>query len=142
MKRPLIITVMGVVLVLSSIIQIGLGILVLDKRGDTAFLEDAKVSEGHAMWVAIALLVLGVIALALAIGLFKGSRVVRNFIGLGQLAQIAGGIYGAATLSGDDRPTAIGSVGGAVVVLYMLFGTEKAKAYFSKPGSENQPTFH
>ena len=131
MKRPVIVTVMGVLLLLGSLVQLGTGALVIAKHNDADLLSEANISTSHATIIGIVLLVFGLFSFVLAVGLFRGSRGARNLIGLGQLLQIGGGIYAAVKLTGDHRSSAIGSIGGAVVVLYMLFGTEKAKEYFA-----------
>jgi len=132
MKRPIIVTAMGVLLTLSSVLQVALGILVFVKRDDVDFLEEASVSSDHAAAVGFVLIALGLVSLVLAIGLFAGKRIARDLVGLFQLGTIITGLYGAFTLDEAHRPGAVGSVGGAMVILYFLFATEKAKAYFAQ----------
>ena len=66
-----------------------------------------------------------------AIGLLKGSRLSRALVGVMELLQIAAGIYVIVSLDSGHRATAIGNIIGAVIVLYFLFGTAKAKAFFA-----------
>jgi hypothetical protein len=132
MKRPIIVTAMGVLLTLSSVLQVALGILVFVKRDDVDFLEEASVSADHAAVVGVVLIALGLVSLVLAVGLFAGNRIARDLVGLVQVGTIIAGLYGAFTLDEAHRPGAVGSIGGAMVVLYFLFATEKAKAYFAR----------
>ena len=67
-----------------------------------------------------------------AIGLLKGSRLSRDVLGLMELLQIGAGIYTIVSLDSSHRSSAIGNIVGAVVVLYFLFFTAKAKAFFAK----------
>ena len=49
---------------------------------------------------------------------------------LTQLSQVC--IYAIVALDSARKSSGIGSIVGAVIVLYFLFGTEKAKAFFAK----------
>ena len=108
------------------------GGLLLAVRNDAKVLADNDVTTGQVTGLGIGFIVLGVLAILLAVGLLKGSRISRDLIALVQLAHIAGGIYVAAKLSSDQRSSAIGGIGASVVVLFFLFGTDKAKAFFAK----------
>jgi hypothetical protein len=132
MKRPVIVTIMGILLVLAGIGQLGLGGVILANKNDATFLKDADITSSHAQAIAIALLAVGVLSIILAIGLLKGSRLVRDLVGLLQIAQIGVAVYTIAQLDSGKRPSAVGSIVGALIVLYFLFGTDKAKSYFAK----------
>jgi hypothetical protein len=132
MKRPVLVTIIGVLMVLAGIAQLAIGGVVLAKRNDATFLADANVTSSTATGVAIGLLVVGAFSVLLAFGLFKGSRLSRDLIGLLEVAQIAVGVYTLVSLDSSHRGTGIGNIVGALVVLYFLFGTDKAKHYFAK----------
>ena len=133
MKRPLIVTVMGLLLVLVGLGQAVLGAVVLGKHSDVTFLSDTKLdTSSKAVSVGIVLIVIGVLSVLFAIALLKGSRFARAWVGLVQLSSIGYGIYSIVSLKGATRSASIGTIAGALVVLYFLFGTEKAKAYFAK----------
>ncbi len=132
MKRPVIVTFIGVLTILTGIVQGAVGGMLLAVRTDQKVLTDNDVSTGEVTGLGIAFIILGVLAIALAVGLLKGSRISRNLVGLVGVLHIAGGIYVAVTMDAEHRSSAIGGIGGTAVMLFFLFGTEKAKAFFAK----------
>ena len=132
MKRPVLVTVIGVLAVLTGIVQVGFGSIMLGMRNDAKFLADADVTTKQATAYGAVLIGVGVLTVLFAIGLLKGSRLSRDLIGLMELASIAGGIYAIVALDSARKASGAGSIVGAVIVLYFLFGTEKAKAFFAK----------
>ena len=132
MKRPLLVTIIGVLAILTGIAQVGFGSLMLGMRNDAKFLADAEITTNKATIFGGVLIGVGVLTVLFAIGLLKGSRLSRDLIGLMEVAGIAGGIYALVALDSARQASGIGSIVGAVVVLYFLFGTEKAKAFFAK----------
>lgn len=132
MKRPVLVTVIGVLAALGGIAQVVFGALLFGLRNDETFLADANITSSKVTPLAIALIVIGALTVVFAIGLLKGSRLSRDLIGVMEVLQIAGSIYALVSLDASRRPSAIGSIVGAVIVLYFLFGTEKAKAFFAR----------
>lgn len=131
MRRPVLVTVIGVLAVLGGVAQLGFGAVLLSLRNDATFLADANITTDQVMPMAIASMVIGVLTIVFAIGLLKGSRLSRSLVGLMELLQIGAGVYALATLDSGHRATAIGTIVGAVVVLYFLFGTQKSKDFFA-----------
>jgi len=131
MKRPILVTIIGVLAVLSGIAQVVFGGVLLGLRHDATFLADAKMTTGKVTYIAIALFVIGALTVVFALGLLKGSRLSRALIGLMELLSIGTGAYIIVALDASHRASAIGNIVGAVIVLYFLFATEKAKAFFA-----------
>jgi hypothetical protein len=131
MKRPVLVTVIGVLAVLGGVAQVVFGALLFGLRNDATFLADANIESNQVTPLAIALIVIGALTVVFAVGLLKGSRLSRNLVGVMEVLQIAGAVYALVALDAARRPSAIGSIVGALVVLYFLFGTEKAKAFFA-----------
>ena len=132
MKRPLMVTVIGVLAMLTGLAQLGFGGLLIGLRKNAKFLADTSMTTNKVTYFAGALLAVGLLTAVFAIGLLKGSRLSRDVIGLMELCGIAGGVYAVVALDTARRSSGIGSIVGAVVVLYFLFGTDKAKAFFAK----------
>ncbi len=132
MKRPVLVTIIGVLAILGGIAQAAFGGLLFGLRNDATFLADANITSDKVTPIAIAAIVVGVLTVVFAIGLLKGSRLSRDVVGLMELLQIGVGIYVIASLDSSHRATAIGNIVGAVIVLYFLFGTQKAKNFFAK----------
>jgi hypothetical protein len=132
MKRPLLVTIIGILALLGGIAQAVFGAVFLGLRNDATLLADTKLSTSTITALGIACIVVGALTVVFAIGLLRGSRVARAFIGLSELAQLGLGIYAIVALDTARRGSAIGTVIGAVIVLYFLFGTKKAAAFFAK----------
>jgi hypothetical protein len=132
MKRPFLVTVISIVMIVVGLFQTVIGITVLVERNDETFLADADVTSSQATGFGIALLVIGTLSVLLAFGLLRGSRLSRTLIGLVEVSQIASGIYALINLDSTRQASAIGMIVGALIVLYYLFGTDKAKAFFAR----------
>ena len=132
MRRPIVVTIIGVLAIIGGVAQAVFGAVLLTLRNDATFLADANIESSQVTALAIATLVIGVLTVIFAIGLLKGSRVSRMIVGVMEVLQIAGAGYTIAALDSARRGPAIGSIVGAVIVLYFLFGTEKAKRFFAQ----------
>jgi hypothetical protein len=118
--------------VIGGVAQVAFGAILLSLRNDQTFLDDANIESGSATAIAIACLIVGVLTVVFSIGLLKGSRLARALLGVSEVAQAGLGVYGLVALDSARRASSIGSIVGALVVLYFLFGTDKAKAFFAK----------
>jgi hypothetical protein len=132
MKRPVLVTVTSILIFLVGALQTLVGAIVLAKHNDAKFLADANATPSKLQALGIVLVVFGVISLLMAVGLARGSRLARAIVSIGMLGQIASGVYTLVTLKGSNRSTGIGMIVGALIGLYLLFGTEKAKSFFAK----------
>ena len=132
MKRPVLVTIIGILAMLSGVAQVAFGGLLLGLRNDAKFLADANMTTDKVTYIAIALVAIGVLTAVFAVGLLKGSRVSRDVIGVMEVLGLGMAIYTIAVLDASHRSTAIGNIVGTLVVLYFLFGTEKAKTFFAK----------
>jgi uncharacterized membrane protein len=131
MKRPLLVTVISIVMIVFGLFQAVVGVTVLAERNDDTFLTDADMTSSQASGFGIALVVIGTLSVLLAFGLLRGSRIARALIGLVEVSQIASGVYALVKLDSTRQASAIGTIIGAVIVLYFLFGTDKAKQFFA-----------
>lgn len=130
MKRPVYITVVGVILILTGIVEAAIGGLVFGARNDAEALAKADITTSHATVLSAILLILGVVSIVLALGLFRGSRAARGVFAFITAGQMAGGIYSAITLSADHRAASIGAVVGSIVSIYLMFGSASSKQFF------------
>ena len=131
MKRPLLVTVISLLMIVGGIGQFLLGCVAIASRRNATFLKDANVTTSEATTFAIVLLALGVISVFLGLGLMGGSRVVRGLVGIYEVLQLAGGIYTLVTIESSKRGYGLGQISVALIVLYFRFGTDKAKAFFA-----------
>ena len=132
MRRPFLVTIIGIVMILVGLLQSGAGILLLTQRNDATVLADANATTNELTAIAVTLLVIGAISVLLAFALLNGSRFARGLIGLLEVAQIAAGVYVLVKLDSNHQAAAIGQIAGALIVLYFLFGTDKAKSFFAR----------
>lgn len=132
MKRPVLVTIIGVIGVVGGVAQAVFGGILLGLRNDQAFLADAKIESSAATAIAVACMVVGVLSVVLSLALLKGNRVARGLLGVSQAAQIGISVYTLATLDASRRAASVGTIVTGLVVLYFLFGTDKAKAFFAK----------
>ena len=132
MKRPVFVTIVGSLGIVLGTAQGALGLAVIALHISGARTEVVNFKSGTAVAIGVACIVVGVLGVLFAIGLLRGSRVARGLLGISQLAQIGVSIYTLAALDASRRPGAIGGIVVALVVLYFLFGTDKAKAFFAK----------
>ena len=131
MRRPVLVTLMSLLLMLTGAVQVLFGVVFFTHRNDDNFLQDAGVDSSALTNLAIFLVIVGAVSVFLAFSLLRGSRVARAFVALVMLCQIAGGIYSLTQLESGYRASGLGTVLGAVIVLCFLFGTQKARAFFA-----------
>lgn len=131
MRRPVLVTLISVLLIVTGVFQVWIGVIFWANRNDQDFLQDAGVDSSELTNLGILLVVVGVVSVVLAFSLLRGSRVARAFVALVMLCQIAGGFYTLTALDSGHRAAGLGAIVGAVIVLSFLFGTQKARAFFA-----------
>jgi holin-like protein len=131
MKRPFIVTIISIVMFLAGLFQLLIGAVVLANRNDDQFLSDAEATSSEVTTLGIVLLVVGVVSVLVAIGLWGGSKFARALAALSALGQVATGVYTLVQLDSSHRASGIGMIAGSLIVLYLLFGTDKAKRFFA-----------
>ena len=130
-QRPLLVTIIGVVMIIVGLFQGLRGVVSFVNRNDAKFLADAgKSSDVISTW-GVMLMVFGVLSVLLGLALLKGSKTARLIVGLFEVLQIAGAIYLLTGNHSTQKSAAIGTIVGAVIALYFLFGTQKAKEFFA-----------
>lgn len=127
----MLVTLISLLMILGGIGQFLLGCIALASRSNATFLKDANLTTAEATTFAVVLLALGATSVFLGLSLMGGSRVVRGLVGIYEVLQLAGGIYTFVTIESSKRGYGIGQIAVALVVLYFLFGTDKAKAFFA-----------
>jgi hypothetical protein len=126
-KIPLGISVITILMYIGAILDIAGGIFLLIEKGPVA--EAADMGESAIVGIAIAMLVSGVIIGLLAFGLRSASNGVRLVIAVVMVLRIASAIYVMFAVPGARFEGVVGAVI-AVIVLYVLYGSEDSKAFF------------
>jgi hypothetical protein len=132
LRRPLLVTIISLFMILAGAGQILFGVVVLVNRNKASFLADTGRTSSELTALGVGMAIIGAMSILLAFGLLRGSRFVRALVGLFEVLQIAGGIWTLARLDSDHRCAGIGQIVGGLIVLCFLFGTDKAKAFFAR----------
>ena len=126
-KIPLGISVITILMYIAAVLDIAGGAFFLIEKGPVA--EAADMGESAIVGIGIGLLVGGLIIGLLAFGLRSGSNGVRLVIAVVMVLRIAGAIYVIFAVPGGRFEGVVGAVI-ALVVLYLLYGSEDSKAFF------------
>ena len=131
-KRPGGVTLLGVLVIISGILYVISGIIALIAYAGTG--GDLTSNQRTIILVAgIAVLLFGIIELAVARGLFRGSNGARIIVAVVNVLTIISGLI-AAFQSGNQRGTSFGQVVIAIIVLALLY-SPKANEFFSRGGT-------
>lgn len=131
-KRPFAIGLMGIIMYLQALLMIVFGALFVATRNSAEVLGSADITSGSALTLGIVLVALGVLVFLVARSLRHGSRAARNIIGFVELLTLAGAIYAIVThAAGASFASGAGTIIGAVVVLWILFGHNASRQFFA-----------
>jgi len=122
---------MGLVLVAIGLLQVAVGAILVADHDDLDFLADVDVTPEGAKAIGIILIGVGAVAVLLAAGLLRGSRLVRWLIGLHQAIQLGVSVDTLLRLDADRRVPALVSAVASLVVLWVLFGTRRSRLFFA-----------
>jgi hypothetical protein len=128
--RPGGITLIMVLAVIAAIFDIVGGIWIIIDREDHRLLNESNLTENGLLGAGIAAIVIGVIYLLVALALGRGSRVARLLFGIFAVLNLAGGIYRLVALHGEQQWSGAFQAAFALIVLYLLYGSERDREYF------------
>ena len=118
--RPMGVTLVGVIIVISGLLGVLLGVLGLFNLND---------SVGAGLWGVIVSLVIGIIYLLVAKGIFDGNRISRLIVAILTVINLLKGI--SYLFAGRDIiVNGLIDIIVALIVLYLLFGG-KARVFFA-----------
>ena len=136
-KRPGGVTLLGVLVIISGILYVITGLIALIAYAGSGSVGTTIESTGNqrivVLVVGIAILLFGLIELAVARGLFRGSPGARIIVAIVNVLTIISGLVGAFQ-SGNQRGTSIGQVIIAIIVLALLY-SPKANEFFARGGA-------
>lgn len=128
-KRPGGVTFLGVLVIISGILYVLSGLLALvayaGSGGDLTSNQRTVI-----LVIGIVILLFGIIELAVARGLFRGSNGARIIVAIVNVLTIVAGLF-SAFQSGNQRGTSIGQVVIAIIVLALLY-SPKANEFFGR----------
>jgi hypothetical protein len=130
-QRPGTITLVVVLAWIAGILNIAAGIFVIIDRHDTRIRLDSASTPNELLAAGIAAIVIGAIYCLLASSLGRGSRTARLIFGIVAVLNLASGAYAAIAYSGEQRASGVGSLVFSIIVLWLLYGTEKDRDFFA-----------
>jgi len=130
-QRPGTVTLIVVLAWIAGILNILAGIFVIIDRHDHRIRVDSASTPNELLVWGIAAIIVGAIYCLLASSLGRGSRVARLVFGIFAVLNLAGGVYAAIAYSGEQRASGVVSAVFSLIVLWLLYGTEKDREFFA-----------
>lgn len=130
-QRPVLLSIVTVLMIIGGLLAIGGGIMVIALRNDDRFRFDVNESSNTILGLGIAAIISGLISILLAMGLRRGSRIARALVAIYEVLHIIGAIFAIIRL--DHGTYFVGSIVSiviAVLILYYLYGTQGAREFF------------
>lgn len=128
--RPGGITLIVVLAVISALSGIIGGIWVILDHDNNRLLHDSGLTKNGLIASGVVAIVLGTIGLFIAMALSRGSRVARLLFGIWAVLEFAGGLYALVAYSGEQQVSGAWSTAVGVIVLYLLYGSERDREFF------------
>ena len=130
-KRPVGVTVLVVIGVIQGLLVTASGVVLLAASNDSRLVRETELPENALAPSAVSGIVLGVAGLLLAVGLARGSNLVRALYATIATAEVAVTTYGLLTVR-DLRTESIVGLVLPVVVLWLLFGAPHTTEFFDR----------
>jgi hypothetical protein len=130
-QRPGTVTLIVVLAWIAGLLNVLAGIFVIIDRHDHRLRVDSAHTPNELLVWGIAAIVVGTIYCLLASALGRGSRTARLVFGIVAVLNLAGGVYAAISYNGEQRSSGVASMVFSIIVLWLLYGTEKDREYFA-----------
>lgn len=128
--RPGGITLIVVLAVISAIAGIIGGIWVILDHDNARLLHDSGLTKNGLIGAGVVAIVLGTIGLFIALALARGSRIARLLFGIWAVLEFTAGLYALVAYSGEQQLSGAWSTAIGLIVLYLLYGSEKDREFF------------
>ena len=132
-RRPVLVTVLLVLVVISGVLSILGGIVIVLARNNAEVVAATDGSSTVGLWLGILAIVVGLLYLAVAKGLASGNNGSRVVVAVVSVINIAAGLYVALTQHGNAVYSGWSSVFWGVVILAILY-SPSANAFFARRG--------
>jgi hypothetical protein len=130
--RPGGITLLMILGVINGIASIVAGILLVLDKDDAKLLELTNMSENQHTTAGVVAIAFGVLAILLALALGGGSNIVRWLFGIVAMFNAAYGVWGLFALHGEQQLSAGFQLVFSVIVLWILFGSQRSEEFFER----------
>ncbi len=130
-SRPGTVTLVMVLAMIAGILNVAAGVFVIIDRHSNRIVFDSGSTPDELLWAGIFAIVFGLVYILLAGALGRGSRGARLVFGIVAVLNLASGIYAAVAYSGEQRSSGIVAAVFSIVVLWLLYGTERDRDFFA-----------
>jgi hypothetical protein len=131
-RRPGGITLLMVIGVIQGALSVLGGLVLFIARKDQDVLANAGGSKSTVTAIAVTTIVIGLIVIFVSLALGGGSNVARFLLGAVMVLNLIGDVYMILKYSGNQRTSGIVSAVVALIVLYLLYGSETSKEFFAR----------
>jgi len=128
--RPGGITLIMVLAVINAVFAIIGGIWIIIDHDERRLLNHTSLTENGLLGAGIAVVIIGVIGLFVALALGRGSRIARLLFGIWAVLSVASGLYALVALHGEQQWSGAFQAAIAIIVLYLLYGSERDREFF------------
>ena len=129
-SRPGGVTLLVVLGVIQGIGSALTGLFILLDQNDATLQSDTRLSDDQLTATGVVLILIGALYILLSIMLSKGSSLVRWIYGLLAMFNVSIAVWGLLALRGEQQLGAAISLVFGVIVLWILFGTERSDRFF------------
>jgi hypothetical protein len=106
------------------------GLFVLLDQNDATLQSDTRLSDNQLTATGVVLILIGALYILLSIMLSRGSSLVRWIYGILAMFNVSAAVWGLLALRGEQQLGAAVSLVFGVIVLWILFGTERSDQFF------------
>lgn len=131
-RRPGGITLLMVLGVINGIAGIGSGLFLVIDSDDQKLQDVANMSSSQLTGAGAGSVIAGVIVLGCALALGGGSSFVRWAYGIITMVNVSFGVWGLFALHGEQQLTAAFSLAFGLMILWILFGSERTDRFFEQ----------
>ena len=129
---PLGITFLVALGIVQGAVAILLGLFLVLDRNDAELIDQTEMTSSVLTSVGIGLMVGGAIHLLLALALRRGNAFVRFLFGIFALINVAGSLWAIVGTHGEQRAAASVSLVFGLLVVWILFGSDRSARFFSE----------
>jgi hypothetical protein len=131
-SRPGGITLLMVLGVLQGLLAAAAGLFLVLENDSATLQDEAQMSSEQLTGAGIGMMVGGLIVLMLAAALGRGSQIVRWLYGIVTMVNVSFAVWGVFSLHAEQRMSAVFTLVFGLVVLWILFGSERNDRFFAQ----------
>lgn len=130
--RPGGVTLLMVLGIIQGLMTFVTGLILAIESDNQTLIDESQMSSDALLATGIGIMVGGGIIVLLAVSLGRGSQLVRWLYGIVTMVNVAFGAWGVFALQAEQRLSAMFSLVFGLIVLWILFGSERTDRFFSQ----------